>query len=594
MTRPMLDSRRASTLHNLAERPCTQVLIIGGGINGAAVFRDLALQGVDCLLVDKSDWCAGTSAAPSRLIHGGLKYLETGEFRLVAESTRERNLLLRNAPHFVHPLPTIVPIYSYFGGILPAVRRFFHQKAKLTDRGVLIVELGMALYDLFGARHRVMPLHRLAFKRRIRRDFPGLNPSVVATATYYDARVSQAERLCFELIDDGRRAHEGARAINYLAVSGYALGKVKLTDQLTQASFEVQPDVVVNAGGPWIDQVNHALTQRTGYIGGAKGSHLVLDAPDLVAQLKGNMVYFGGSDGRICLVYPFFGHALVGSTDIPFSDPDSVVCDDEETRYMLAMLREVFPGIKIASEQVIYRYSGVRPLPRARPDDEHEVTRDHSLPRDTLADGVLPIFSMVGGKWTTFRAFAEETSKIVLLAIQRERRQSTELERIGGGRDFPDSSAKRAAWFAEFSAKHGVDAAYSEALLDRYGTTADRLAHAHNGAFLDMLTSLPHYSRGEIQAIVRGEQVVTLDDLVFRRTSIATSGLLTFASIEELAEILGDELGWTSDERTRQVDLTLETAKQRHGVRVARPTRAATPSAAPQTSPEVIPKEINA
>jgi glycerol-3-phosphate dehydrogenase len=580
MSRPPLDSRRVLALRDLAERPRTQVLIIGGGINGAAVFRDLALQGVDCLLVDKSDWCAGTSAAPSRLIHGGLKYLETGEFRLVAESTRERNLLLKNAPHFVHPLPTIVPIYSYFGGIFPAVRRFFGRKAELTDRGVFIVELGMALYDLFGARHRVMPLHRLALKRRIKRDFPSLNPSVVATATYYDARVSQAERLCFELVDDGRRAHEGARAINYLAVSGCALGRVQLTDQLTQTRFEVQPDIIVNAAGPWIDQVNHALTQSTGYIGGAKGSHLVIDAPDLVSQLKGHMVYFGGSDGRICLVYPFFGHALVGSTDIPFDDPDSVVCDDDETDYMLGMLREVFPGVDIAPEQVIYRYAGVRPLPRARPDDEREVTRDHSLPRDTLADGALPIFSMVGGKWTTFRAFAEETTRIALLAIGRERRKSTELERIGGGRDFPDSAAKRAAWVARFGAKHGVDAAYGEALLDRYGTTADRLAYAHQGAFLDMLTSLPHYSRGEIRAIVRGEQVVTLDDLVFRRTSIAISGLLTFASIVELAEIVGVELDWTSDERTRQVDLTLKTAGQRHGVRVSRPMTAAAPSAA--------------
>src|SRR6202012_5009151 len=111
---------RESALKELEDNPRAQVLIIGGGINGAGVFRDLALQGVDCLLVDKNDWCAGTSAAPSRLVHGGLKYLETGEFRLVAESTRERNLLLRNAPHLVKPLPTMVPIGSWFGGLPPS------------------------------------------------------------------------------------------------------------------------------------------------------------------------------------------------------------------------------------------------------------------------------------------------------------------------------------------------------------------------------------------------------------------------------------------------------------------------------------------
>jgi glycerol-3-phosphate dehydrogenase len=131
MTRPDPSNRRDVALSYLREHPRTQVLIVGGGINGAAVFRDLALQGVDCLLVDKGDWCAGTSAAPSRLIHGGLKYLETGEFRLVAESTRERNLLLKNAPHFVHALPTVMPVYSYFGGILASLGRFLGGKPSL-------------------------------------------------------------------------------------------------------------------------------------------------------------------------------------------------------------------------------------------------------------------------------------------------------------------------------------------------------------------------------------------------------------------------------------------------------------------------------
>ena len=128
------------------------------------VFRDLAMQGVDCLIVDKGDWCSGASAAPSRLIHGGLKYLETGEFRLVAESTTERNLLLRNAPHLVKPLPTVVPIHAYFSGVIPSIKRFFRLKAKLADRGLLVVELGLALYDWLGRKHVVMPRHRLALR----------------------------------------------------------------------------------------------------------------------------------------------------------------------------------------------------------------------------------------------------------------------------------------------------------------------------------------------------------------------------------------------------------------------------------------------
>ncbi|MBW8837619.1 MAG: FAD-dependent oxidoreductase, partial [Burkholderia sp.] len=386
--------------------------------------------------------------------HGGLKYLETGEFRLVAESTHERNLLLRNAPHYVRPLASVVPIHSYFACILPSLARFFGRKSELIDRGLLIVELGMMLYDLFGARDRSMPFHRFALRRKLSRTFPRMDPSVVATATYYDARVSHAERLVFELVDDARRAHAGARAINYLPATGFSEGRVQLTDRRSQAVLEVQPEIIVNAAGPWIDRVNQALTKPTDYIGGAKGSHLVLDNPTLRAELGDQMIYYGGSDGRVCLVYPFFGHVLVGSTDIPVQDPDAVFCGPDETAYMLSTLRAVFPEIAISADQVIYHYAGVRPLPQVDAAAPGEVTRDHSLQQDRVAG--LPVYSMVGGKWTTFRAFAAETTDTILPALGRARRRSTEREPIGGGRGFPQSAQERADWIGRFSDAYGI------------------------------------------------------------------------------------------------------------------------------------------
>jgi glycerol-3-phosphate dehydrogenase len=563
ITRPQ---GRSAALDDLRRNPRTQVLVIGGGVNGAAVFRDLALQGVDCLLVDAGDWCAGTSAAPSRLIHGGLKYLETGEFRLVAESTHERNLLLKNAPHYVHPLSSVVPIYSYLGGIWPSLKRFFGGKAELIDRGLLIVELGMALYDFFGARRRSMPLHRFALRRKVRRTFPRMNRSVVATATYYDARVSHAERLVFELVDDGLHAHAGARAINYLAATGFGDGKVQLTDPDTQAVYEVQPAIIVNAAGPWIDRVNRALTRPTGYIGGAKGSHLVLDNPTLRAALGEHMIYYGGSDGRVCLVYPFFDHVLLGSTDIPVEDPDGAVCGADEAAYMLETLRAVFPDIPITPEQVIYHYAGVRPLPQADAANPGDVTRDHSLQQDRIA--ALPAYSMVGGKWTTFRAFAAEATDTVLGALGRQRRRSTESEPIGGGRGFPEADRARADWIAAFAGRYGVSPARSAILLERYGNAAHRIAEGSGNAFSEPLTSLPDYSRGEIRALIRSEQVVTLADLLFRRTTIAIAGRLSLVVIEELAEIAADTLGWSAEKRLRQTDAVLALARDRHGVRL--------------------------
>ncbi len=152
------------------------VVILGAGVNGAGLFRDLCEQGVTCLIVDKADFGSGTSAAPSRLIHGGLKYLETGEFGLVAQSTLERNLLLKNAPHCVEPLPTVIPIFSWTKGVGAALRTLLGSTTAPRSRGAVLIKIGLALYDFYGARDRVMPRHRLVGKRRALRETPHLTP----------------------------------------------------------------------------------------------------------------------------------------------------------------------------------------------------------------------------------------------------------------------------------------------------------------------------------------------------------------------------------------------------------------------------------
>ncbi len=560
--------RRSATLRRLELAPKVTVLIVGGGINGAGTFRDLALQGVDCLIVDKGDWCAGTSAAPSRLIHGGLKYLETGEFRLVAESTRERNLLLRNAPHLVKALPTVVPIHSAFGGVLPSIRRFFGRKAKLADRGLLIIEVGLTLYDWLGRKHRVMPRHSVSLRSATRRRFPAMARSVVATSTYYDARVTQAERLCYELVADGEAAHEGAHALNYVAVTAAAGGSVTLTDQVTGICVTIEPGIVVNAAGPWIDQVNRAIGLNKTYIGGTKGSHLVVDNPDLVRQLDGHMIYFGSPDGRICLVYPFFGKALIGSTDIKADNPDAVVCDDGEADYMLGMVRQVFPGLPLTRDQIVYRYAGVRPLPASEVDSPGEISRDHSVGRDRLPGGDAPILSLVGGKWTTFRAFAAQVTDEVLTVLKWARRIDTTAVPIGGGRNFPDTDEARRAWVARVSREHAVALARVETCLDRYGTSAEAILQACNGCTDDELPSLPGYGARELSVVIEREQVVALTDLVFRRLPIAVSGQLSREVLADIADLAARTLHWSDDERARQVENVCSLARRRHGMDV--------------------------
>jgi len=562
----MTERNREYFLDRLKRSPKISVLIIGGGINGAGLFRDLSMQGVDCLLIDKTDFAAGASSAPSRLIHGGVKYLETGEFRLVAESTLERNLLLKNAPHYVLPLETVLPIHSYFGGLIASARRFFGMKAKLADRGAVISKIGLAMYDFLGRHDRTMPRHHFALRKRSLEELPLLDPAIKATATYYDARVTQAERLNFELVADGLAACEQSAAANYVSVERAENGMVVLRDLVTEQRIAVQADVVVNAGGAWIDSVNAALGIGRKYIGGAKGSHLIVDHPALHAQLRGRMVYYGSADGRISLIYPFMDKLLIGSTDIRVSDPDRVRCEDDEVAYMLGVLREVFPRVVLKESDIAFRYSGVRPLPYSDAANPGDVSRDHVVHVDQLPGTSVPVLSLVGGKWTTFRGFSESVADDVLKRLSRARKVSTRHESIGGGRGYPLDSKERAAWIGEFVELTPISATRAETLLERYGTTASSVAAFCAQAADHPLTSEPAYTSREIEYLCTREMVTRLADLLFRRTSIAISGRLTNALLQEVAAIAAQVLEWDASRAQYEIEATLEIARERHGI----------------------------
>jgi glycerol-3-phosphate dehydrogenase len=207
------------------------VLIIGAGINGCGTFRDLCLQGVDCLLIDRADICSGASAAPSRLIHGGIKYLETNEFRLVRESAMERNRLMRNAPHYVKPLEVVFPTRYWFAGLQDAILGYLGFKARIKDRGALLIEIGLQIYDFYNRKVRVLPDHRFLTKSVLREDFPAITRDAVAAGTYYEGRVTHAERLGLELVLDGLEANSASALSTYTEVLGQAKnGKLTVKD----------------------------------------------------------------------------------------------------------------------------------------------------------------------------------------------------------------------------------------------------------------------------------------------------------------------------------------------------------------------------
>ena len=333
------------------------VLIIGAGINGCGTFRDLCLQGVECLLIDRGDICCGASSAPSRLIHGGIKYLETNEFRLVKESAMERNRLLRNAPHYVKALEVVVPAKTWFGGLWDAMSGYIGLGGRIRERGALLVEIGLRIYDFYSRKVQALPDHRFYNKSALREDFPAITHEAVAAGLYHEGRVTHAERLGLELVLDGLAAQPGSALATYTEVSATPkAGRFTLKDTISGKTHSITADVVINAGGAWIDRLNHSLGITTHYMGGSRGAHLIVKHKGLMEALQGRMMYFGCRDGRFNLIYPFFGNALVGSTDISQPNPDEAHCSAEETDYLLGMVSEIFPDISLTRDDVIHLF----------------------------------------------------------------------------------------------------------------------------------------------------------------------------------------------------------------------------------------------
>src|SRR5512136_1334972 len=210
--------RRETILADLHDHPEISVLIVGAGINGIGTFRDLALNGVDVLLIDRADFCSGASAASSHMAHGGIRYLENGEFRLVREAVQERNRMIQNAPSLVQPLPTTIPIFKTFSGLFNAPLKFLGWLDKPSERGGLVIKIGLIFYDAFTGQKRLVPRHVFDSRSTSLRKYPRINPAVRYTATYYDGIILSPERLTLELLLDAEGEGDHARSLNYVTL----------------------------------------------------------------------------------------------------------------------------------------------------------------------------------------------------------------------------------------------------------------------------------------------------------------------------------------------------------------------------------------
>ena len=534
------------------------VLVIGGGVNGLAVAREAQLRGLSTMVVDGQDFGAGTSGASSRLVHGGIRYLENLEFGLVRESLKERERLLYTAAHLVKPFPLLIPFYRH------------------NRRHPFILSLGMLLYDVLSF-DKSTPVHRTFTKRATEKAYPGLaNENLSGATLYYDAQAANTERLCIEQAID--LVALGGTALNHTKVTAIAQGgagqtvsntaehatvlTVSLENTLTGAISTHRAMTVVNAAGPWVDGVL-ALEKNESprLIGGSKGSHFTV-GPFTGAPTTG--VHFEAiSDGRAILVLPLpDGNFLIGATDIFYDgNPEDAVMSDLEISYLLAEVNQLIPEARLTESDVLHSVSGIRPLPYSpKAKSAAHVSRSHHLVAHPAVPG---LFSVTGGKLTTHRALGEMAIDTIE-KLQRNAGLRASLKRLFAG---PTASSRRlklpgartASWPAfetAFLAETTLPAPTARRLLDLYGVRAAEIESLVRSD-VTLGTALPGNNRSvaaEVPFVIHTEFARTLTDIVGRRLLLAWDDDAGLDSIEAVAELAAKELGWNSKQTNHELD----------------------------------------
>ena len=499
------------------------VIVIGGGINGAAIAASVARRGYRTLVLEQGDFASGTTAASTKLIHGGLRYLETGNARLVHESLQSRERLLRERPHLVRSLAFLLPVYR--GDPRPAP----------------YIRAGLGLYDLLSPR-KVAPWHRSFSPRQLQRFEPAVETEDLQTAyLFHDAQVTMPERLCLEYLAEAEAAGADLRnyaAVDFIAVSEGRARGVDFHDVLSGSRHHATARLIVNAAGPWVDAVLEATGQSLPRrIGGTKGSHLVLDLQGRGPRHA--ILANARSDGRHIFVVPWLDHHLLGTTDVRFEgDPSQARLTPWEVDYLLSEADRILPGVGVDREHILYGYSGVRPLPASAPGvSEGAITRRAFL-IDHQEDGVRLLFSIVGGKLTTARRLGRAVADAAARAIG--------APSAGRIRPLPSPPPSRVSFLPADTQQH---------LRDRYG---DRAAEVAAYAALDPALGEPvspyHADIGaQVVYAIAQEHARTLGDVLLRRTAIGLTHDLGRAAAPTVAAIMQRHQKWSDAERDQAV-----------------------------------------
>ena len=553
MTRLWTLRQRTAALER-AERDGVDLLVVGGGITGAAVLRDAASRGLRAILVEREDFAAGTSSASSKMIHGGLRYIGEGQLLLTREACRERDRMLRLDPHLVRPVRFLLP--SYEGGKLPLWQ----------VRAALCAYAGLANFRRTARFSMLSPEQALSFCPALRRE--GLR----GAGLYVDGQVDDA-RLVLETLKSARRL--GGEAVNHaelvqlIAEEGGRIRVAQVRDRLSGRILRIHAAVVVNAAGPAADRVRAPGDgPEAPRLRPAKGVHLVIPRGRVPTE---GCVTFEALEGRQLFVHPFGDVALVGTTDAFSDEVEAPAVYIDEVHYLLDAANRAFPSAALNTNDLLSVYAGVRPLVASGDEDSpsSSVSREHRI--EVHDSGLV---SAGGGKLTTHRAMGEKIVDAALRLLPASRRRGVGPSRTWGTA-LHEETFERASLEDELERRYGLPPGCATELVRSHGAAAATLL-AEAPPELRVPIGSSRFVYAEIPWVQRTECPASLCDLLERRVRVsvfaAGQGLM---ELERISRVAGEGAGWDDARIRAEARAYAEAVRQRYQI-VAAPTSAQT------------------
>ena len=525
------------------------VIVIGGGITGAAIAYEAASRGLSVALFEKGDFSEATSAASSKLIHGGLRYLSNMEYGLVRESLRERKTMANIAPNFVYPIPTLFP----------------HYRSSIKSNKWL-TKIGLTLYDLLAVgkknawdKSKRIPRYKTVSAEEAHRLQPIIRKKGLTGASiFYDCISICPERLLLSFIKSA--LHYGGKAANYARVEEFLTDRnqqrvcgVRVLDLLKNREFEVRARITINCAGPWADSMLWQLLKddNVGRLTRSEGIHIITKQITKGDAIVGAVT----PGGRHCFLIPWRGHTLIGTTDKPYlGHPDDYRVSRKSIQELIHEVNGSFEGLNLTLDDVLYSYGGLRPLVESRAKETYRSSRKYEI-HDNSINGIEGLFTVEGGKWTTSRGLAEKTIDRLREKFDISVGTSVSARQHLKGSEIRDMNAFLARMRSENRDFHGNTV---ECLGRLYGTECVKVLEL---ARRENLLAEHLNSDGELPAqVVYGvhyEMARTLKDMVLRRTGIATLGNPGKKSLLRGARVMARELNWDQERIFEEVENTL-------------------------------------